>query len=71
MLIERLADKVIGIVTTGKYGVVTNPEFSAAMEKIKRERRNFSTKFYDSGTLIIIDDENHKVLTRLGVVRKR
>ncbi len=71
MLIEFLTGKVVEAVTNGKYGVQTNPDFKTEMGKAAIAETSPSDKFYNSGTLVVIDDQNHKLIPRFNIVRKK
>lgn len=68
---ELLLDKVIDKVTGGKYGVEVNPEFEELWAEVLKEDRNIATRIYDMGTLVIIDDQKHKLVPKFNLVRKK
>jgi hypothetical protein len=71
MSVEFILNKAVESLSRGRLGVVLNPDFSEEWKKVEAEDRNLMTKFYDIGTLIIIDDEKHRLVTKFSLVRKR
>jgi hypothetical protein len=70
MSVEFLG-KVIETATLGNLTVRPNPDFAQLWQKVLSEKRSFMTRIYDAGTLIIIDDENHRIVPRFNLVRKK
>ncbi len=71
MSLERMADFLVTKLTKGCYGVQESAEFREEIAKITSEKRDLATRFYDAGTQVIIDDENHRLLTKYQFVRKK
>ena len=69
-MIKELANVLVQAATARKFKVEVNPEFTDAMKKIEAEERNLATRIYDSGTMFIVDDEQHVVIPKLVVHRK-
>lgn len=71
MSAELLLNGVVETATLGRFGVTNNPQFAAEWEKILAEKRNLMTKIHDTGTVFIIDDQNHRIVSRFSFVRKK
>ena len=69
-MIEKIADGVVRMMTLNNFGVGINPTFLEVMESAKKEKRNFASRFYDFGTMVIIDDIQYRIIPRLEL-RKR
>lgn len=70
-LIEKGISGLVQAATGGRYLVEKNPVFEIEWKKIEAEDRNPVTRFYDLGTLFIINDINHTVVSRFVVRKKR
>jgi hypothetical protein len=71
MSAEVFLNDLVVTATRGKFGVATNPDFIEEIMKVKTETRNLAARIYDSTTLLIIDDINHRIVTKFSLVRKR
>lgn len=71
MSLESMANSVVTTITGGYYGLEENPDFKEEMAKITSEKRDLATRIYDAGTQVIIDDDNHRIVTKYRFVRKK
>ncbi len=71
MSAELVLNEIVRMVTLGHLGLENNPEFTNEWIKVKSEKRSLATRIYDAPTLFIIDDEEHIVVPRFKLVRKK
>lgn len=69
---ERGLNGIVGFVTRSRYGVATTTEFRNITSEIKDENAtgNVLTRFYNAGTLVVIDDKNLRIFPRFRIVKK-
>ena len=67
---ERLLNAATKVATFGRYGIQVNPKFTERRQQLENETRDAATKFYDRGTLVIIDDDNKRIITKYQFVKK-
>jgi len=69
-LFEKGLNAIVNAASRGRLGVETTPEYVGEQIKVVAEKRNLTTRIYDSTNLFIIDDEQHCVVPRFRIVRR-
>ena len=67
----EILGKIVEATTLGNYTLRPNPEFSDLWQDVLKEHRSLMTRIYDSGTIIVIDDQNHRIVPKFNLVRKK
>ena len=63
-VIDPTLNLLVRALSLGQHGMEVNPDFLEHMEEIAEEPRNLATQIYDKGTLVIVDDTEHRLIPR-------
>lgn len=69
-LLDRGLNTLVSVASLGRFGVEVTPEFREFKKQLKNEDRSLATRIYDSGTLIVIDNKNQRIITRYRLVKR-